>query len=230
MFYGCSLRFVKPIVVYYSPVNIDFWVNSFTPYCVDTRETGFVNAITAAGVTYAITRACTAGSLLECSCEKEIPKPRRGRVTQVPQPPSQVQTDKWQWGGCSDNVRFGLQKSREFMDSRYRKKSDIKTLIKLHNHNAGRLAIKNNMKVECKCHGLSGSCTLRTCWWRMPTFREVGDRLRDKFEGAAKVISNNDGDNFMPESPNIKRPGGVTCKIQSEKPKIVIVNLNGVAK
>lgn len=36
----------------------------------DTRETGFVNAITAAGVTYSITRACTAGSLLECSCEK----------------------------------------------------------------------------------------------------------------------------------------------------------------
>lgn len=48
-------------------------------------------------------------------------------------------------------------------------------------------AVKNNMKMECKCHGLSGSCTLRTCWWRMPTFREVGDRLRDRFEGAAKV-------------------------------------------
>lgn len=73
---------------------------------------------------------------------QEIPKPRRGRVTQVPQPPSPVQKDKWQWGGCSDNVRFGLQKSREFMDSRYRKKSDIKTLIKLHNHNAGRLVSK----------------------------------------------------------------------------------------
>lgn len=43
------------------------------------------------------------------------------------------------------------------------------------------------MRVECKCHGLSGSCTLRTCWWRMPAFREVGDRLRDRFEGAAKV-------------------------------------------
>lgn len=29
------------------------------------------------------------------------------------------------------------------MDSRYRKRSDIKTLIKLHNHNAGRLVSKN---------------------------------------------------------------------------------------
>lgn len=34
MFYGCSLRFVKPIVVYYGGrVNIDFWVNSFTALC-----------------------------------------------------------------------------------------------------------------------------------------------------------------------------------------------------
>lgn len=66
------------------------------------------------------------------------PKPRRGREP-VTLPPSQAPTDRWQWGGCSDNVRFGLKKSREFMDSRYRKRSDIKTLIKLHNHNAGRL-------------------------------------------------------------------------------------------
>ena len=40
----------------------------------DTRETGFVNAITAAGVTYAVTRACTMGDLVECSCEKMSPK------------------------------------------------------------------------------------------------------------------------------------------------------------
>ncbi|KOB65623.1 Protein Wnt [Operophtera brumata] len=71
------------------------------------------------------------------------PKPRRGREP-VALPPSQVPTDSWQWGGCSDNVRFGLKKSREFMDSRYRKRSDIKTLIKLHNHHAGRLVIASN--------------------------------------------------------------------------------------
>ncbi|GBP92098.1 Protein Wnt-6 [Eumeta japonica] len=153
----------------------------------DTRETGFVNAITAAGVAYAITRACTAGALLDCSCEKGEPKTRRGRPQ--PEVPSLEPGDRWQWGGCSDNVKFGIRKSREFMDSRYRKRSDIKTLIKLHNNNAGRLAIKSNVKMECKCHGLSGSCTLRTCWSRMPSFREVGDRLRDRFEGASKAIS-----------------------------------------
>jgi hypothetical protein len=29
-----------------------------------------VNAITAAGVTFAVTRACTMGDLIECSCDK----------------------------------------------------------------------------------------------------------------------------------------------------------------
>lgn len=45
----------------------------------------------------------------------------------------------WEWGGCGDNVKFGFKKSRDFMDAPYRKRSDIKTLVKLHNNNAGRL-------------------------------------------------------------------------------------------
>ena len=38
----------------------------------DTRESSFVNAIMAAGVTYSVTRACTMGDLIECSCDKSI--------------------------------------------------------------------------------------------------------------------------------------------------------------
>ena len=45
----------------------------------------------------------------------------------------------WEWGGCGDNIQFGFRKSKEFLDSRLRKRSDIKTLLKLHNNNAGRL-------------------------------------------------------------------------------------------
>jgi hypothetical protein len=45
----------------------------------------------------------------------------------------------WVWGGCGDNVNFGYRKSKDFMDAPYRRRSDIKTLVKLHNNNAGRL-------------------------------------------------------------------------------------------
>lgn len=43
------------------------------------------------------------------------------------------------------------------------------------------------MKVECKCHGVSGSCEFKTCWKSLPSFRTVGDILKEKFDGATEV-------------------------------------------
>lgn len=48
-------------------------------------------------------------------------------------------------------------------------------------------AIEDFMKVECKCHGVSGSCETKTCWKAMPSFREVGRILKEKFDGATEV-------------------------------------------
>nr|CDI40102.1 WNT6 protein [Euperipatoides kanangrensis] len=158
----------------------------------DIRETAFLNAITAAGVTFAVTQACSAGHLLQCTCDRSI----KG-----------ISTDgDWEWGGCGDNIDFGYKKSREFMDARDKKGSDVKTLILLHNNEAGRIAVKNYMRTECKCHGLSGSCTLKTCWRKLPIFRDVGDRLKEKFDGAAKVMAGNDGLSIIPVGATIKPP------------------------
>lgn len=51
------------------------------------------------------------------------------------------------------------------------------------------------MQQECKCHGMSGSCTVRTCWMRLPSFRMVGDFLKDRFDGASRVVYANKGSN-----------------------------------
>lgn len=48
-------------------------------------------------------------------------------------------------------------------------------------------AILHNMQVECKCHGVSGSCELRTCWKVMPPFRRVSIVLKERFDGATEV-------------------------------------------
>lgn len=162
---------------------------------LDTRETSFVSAITAAGVTYAVTRACTMGDLVECSCDKnrilrrlhystsdgnsnddtsitstaiishgqeQRKRERRGRWGRGRRQRHRSNKNNdniddnllrnrniyrnvvlpdgdWEWGGCGDNVNFGFRKSKDFLDSRYRRRSDIKTLVKLHNNNAGRL-------------------------------------------------------------------------------------------
>lgn len=47
------------------------------------------------------------------------------------------------------------------------------------------------MRQECKCHGMSGSCTVKTCWMRLPNFRLVGDNLKDRFDGASRVMVSN---------------------------------------
>uniref|UniRef100_A0A1I8P5W0 Protein Wnt n=1 Tax=Stomoxys calcitrans TaxID=35570 RepID=A0A1I8P5W0_STOCA len=207
----------------------------------DTRETGFVNAITAAGVTYAVTKACTLGNLVECSCDKSHSRRNGGQPQMVNAVTAVAALEKqqavfernstknpqkkgngnrkrrllrnikfpdgeWEWGGCSDNVNFGFRHSRIFLDSKYRRRSDFRTLVKLHNNMAGRLAIRDSIRLECKCHGLSGSCTVKTCWLKMPSFREVSSRLREKFDGAYKVVLRNDGNSFMPENEHIKQP------------------------
>lgn len=66
--------------------------------------------------------------------------------------------------------------------------------------------IRRYMQLKCRCHGMSGSCTMQTCWLVMPSFREIGDRLKDRYDGASKVIASNDGVSFIPEGATIKPP------------------------
>lgn len=53
--------------------------------------------------------------------------------------------------------------------------------------------------IKLKCHGLSGSCSMKTCWMKLPPFTEIGSRLRDKYDVASKVTASNDGASFMTE-------------------------------
>lgn len=184
----------------------------------DTRETGFVNAIIAAGVTFQVTRACTRGEQIGCSCDKK--KNRKNKKKKV----AHIPEGDWEWDGCGENIEFGIKRSKDFLDTRYKKRGDMKTLVKLHNYVAGRIAIKNYMRKECKCHGLSGSCTLKTCIRKMPSFREIGNRLKERFDGAAKVISGNDGHSFIPEGETIKPPSRADLVYSEESPSFCLPN------
>lgn len=105
------------------------------PSPADIRETAFVYAITAAGVSHAITQACSMGELLQCGCELT-----RSRAPPSPTAGPGTEGTAWEWGGCGDDVQFGYEKSQQFMDAKNKKgKNDIRALIDLHNNEAGRL-------------------------------------------------------------------------------------------
>ena len=48
-------------------------------------------------------------------------------------------------------------------------------------------ALRDTMTTACKCHGVSGSCSMRTCWVTLPRFRAVGDRLTTRYRRARRV-------------------------------------------
>ncbi|KAG7493841.1 Wnt-4 [Solea senegalensis] len=139
-----------------------------------TREAAFVYAISAASVAFAVTRACSSGELEKCGCDHNV---------------HGVSPEGFQWSGCSDNIAYGVAFSQSFVDVRERSKgqSSSRALMNLHNNEAGRKAILSHMRVECKCHGVSGSCEVKTCWRAMPPFRKVGNVIKEKFDGATEV-------------------------------------------
>ncbi|XP_072756102.1 protein Wnt-7b isoform X2 [Anoplolepis gracilipes] len=138
---------------------------------VGSREAAFTYAISSAGVTYAITAACSRGNITACGCEPAV-------RTRKELPPN-----GWEWGGCSADVTYGMR----FLDAR-EIEGDARSLMNLHNNKAGRKIVKAHLQTECKCHGVSGSCTVRTCWRTLPSFRQIGDALMKKYYRARPVI------------------------------------------
>ncbi|GAB1864411.1 Protein Wnt [Camponotus japonicus] len=147
------------------------------------RETAFAYAILAAGVAHNVARACSMGRLVSCNCD---PSSYKGKT------PADVKGVQWKWGGCSHNLDYGLEFSRQFLDTR-EKVGDIQSTVNLHNNQAGRLAVASNMQIRCKCHGMSGSCELKTCWKVTPDFRIVGKILKERFRSAVLVTQSNLG-------------------------------------
>ncbi|XP_053285213.1 protein Wnt-8-like [Pleuronectes platessa] len=137
-----------------------------------TRETSFIQAISAAGVMYTLTRNCSLGDLDNCGCDVSKNGKIGGRG--------------WLWGGCSDNVDFGERVSKQYVDAQ-ETGQDSRAAVNLHNNEAGRLAVKATMKRICRCHGMSESCSVQTCWTQLSDFRETGNYLKMKHRQAQKL-------------------------------------------
>ncbi|KFD55170.1 hypothetical protein M513_03811 [Trichuris suis] len=154
-----------------------------------SRESAFIEAISTAGLVHSVVSACTAGNVTDCSCDLS----RHGMAAfSQGNNPNDV-GERWRWGGCSDNIRYGLMFAREFLDRHMRRSwqqnRDARFLVTLHNHEVGRKVISENMRRSCRCHGVSGSCEFKTCWLQMPKLTDIGERLKMYYDRSAIQVT-----------------------------------------
>jgi len=147
-----------------------------------TKETAFVHSLIAAGTMHTVSRACMEDKLSKyCHCSKE----KRPDTL----PPSHS------WGGCGDNLPYGYQFSKKFVDAKelapddafedIRDFSDV--LMNLHNNEAGRLALGSKSKMQCRCHGVSKNCATKFCYRQLADFKEVGEHLHELHQTSIQV-------------------------------------------
>ncbi|KAK0049985.1 protein Wnt-9a [Biomphalaria pfeifferi] len=137
------------------------------------KETAFLFAISSAGLVHEVSRSCAQGILHRCTCDETEHLENR---------------ETWLWGGCGDNIKFGLKFTRKFLRRFSNNDKDIRAKVDDHNTEAGIKTVKDLVNTTCKCHGVSGSCTVKTCWLRLSPFKTVGNVLKAKYERSAKVI------------------------------------------
>ena len=79
-------------------------------------------------------------------------------------------------------------------------------------------AVYSYSKAACKCHGVSGSCSTRTCWNQQPTMRQVGGRLRQRHDGARLVAFNPHGTSLYPVATTSKTRRQNVVDVDNDRP------------
>ncbi|XP_014212738.1 protein Wnt-11b-1-like [Copidosoma floridanum] len=178
-----------------------------------TKEQAFVYAMSAAAAVWRLARGCALGSLAACSCATP---PRR----EPPVPSALVQPSfsaaaaamgfigvggsaarsSFKWGGCGDDVRSASRIAKRFLQGSSPAPgagalAKFLHSVNMHNNRAGRRAVEQSLVLECKCHGVSGSCSVRTCWRGLGSSSPVaaGARLLRRYATAAEVRASSSG-------------------------------------
>lgn len=99
------------------------------------KETSFLYAISSASLVHTFARACSRGSIDRCTCDESKNLQNR---------------EAWLWGGCGDNVRFGLKFSRRFLRAGKRRSKDIRARVDQHNIRLGRkVSVSYPVRIKC---------------------------------------------------------------------------------
>ncbi|KAL2101193.1 hypothetical protein ACEWY4_002954 [Coilia grayii] len=137
------------------------------------KETAFLLAVSSAALSHALAKACSSGRMERCTCDDS---------------PGLQHREAWQWGVCGDNLKYSTKFLKKFLGQK-RVNKDLRAHIDFHNINVGVRAVKSGLKTTCKCHGVSGSCAVRTCWKQLSPFHDTGRLLKYRYDTAVRVLS-----------------------------------------
>uniref|UniRef100_A0A914WVR4 Protein Wnt n=1 Tax=Plectus sambesii TaxID=2011161 RepID=A0A914WVR4_9BILA len=70
---------------------------------------------------------------------------------------------------------------------------------------------------RCKCHGVSGSCTTKTCWKAVPPFEDVGRLLKAKYEHAMQVTVSQQGAALLPSAIDVRLDEPIANRTRSSR-------------
>lgn len=66
-------------------------------------------------------------------------------------------------------------------------------ILKGINHTFLFQAIRNSLRELCRCHGMSGSCSLQTCWKSMNAFSVISEVIKRMYDNSVIVQLDNFG-------------------------------------
>ncbi|KAF5277383.1 hypothetical protein FQA39_LY06196 [Lamprigera yunnana] len=171
---------------------------------IATKEQAVVHAIMSASLVHIITTNCSKGILKGCKCSTKVSRQTIPKFTlRSPKASQETETTKveWYWGGCYADVELGQNIAIKVLDE-MEVGNDAQTYANLHNNLVGRTMVHNAMVRKCRCHGISGSCSLQTCWLQVSPFFKIAELIRHRYKKAIRTNLLNKVDS-LEETPPI---------------------------
>ncbi|XP_046450778.1 protein Wnt-11b-2-like isoform X1 [Daphnia pulex] len=183
--------------------SIDFLPRKAPDLSHGTREQAWVYALTSAALTRAVARGCSSGILKQCACGSFPRHPPDGQfkwggcgddikyAKQFAKSFTDASLKRVNRKAATNLLRVSDHSESLGGHSgsavQHWKKPHVISAVNMHNNRVGRKVAEQSLQTQCKCHGVSGSCQIKTCWRSLPPVGEIASRMKTLYGLAVEV-------------------------------------------
>ncbi|VDD93663.1 unnamed protein product [Enterobius vermicularis] len=183
-----------------------------------TKEQAFVYALSAAAVAHQVAKGCSDGKLPYCPCGLNSPTVStdttykwKGCSDNILY--GQKISREWADAPWRKKTKSGRNRTTTRRTHRYAMKEDYapkgnyirqwhesgmptRIVMNQQNNDLGRQVTEESLYRKCKCHGVSSSCNVQTCWNTLPDITEIAFKLKERYSEATNYNEWANEDNF----------------------------------